>query len=215
MNKENNNFYDIHDLSIGGAPVSAVPATLSTPAAPDTPRALRRSSRSRTRSPEPVTVKPVTQDPQLQAVSEEPEEPPQQQATAPAETSKPAESEQKDTEMYEKIIDEMDADDNNQQQDEIDEDALLEESNSNEQQKEDKPEQEDQNMETADGDEKEKEQQTTDEENRGVKRRSNSPAKGESPKKKQRLPPPNIDDFVNDEDEPELDENSLQLSWCK
>jgi len=215
-----NNFYDIHDLSLGGAP--AVPKVVSTPAAPETPRALRRNSRSRTRSPEPVATKPVIQDPQLQAVSEEPEEPPQKQATpAPAETSKPAESEQKDTEMYEKIIDEMDADDdNNQQQDEIDEDALLEESESTEQKdqqekKEDQPEQEDQNMETADGEEKEKEQQTTDDENRGVKRRSNSPAKGESPKKKQRLPPPNIDDFVNDEDEPELDENSLQLSWCK
>ena len=212
----NNNFYDIHDLSLeGGAPVVA--PTLSTPAAPETPRTLRRSSRSRTRSPEPIAVKPVTQDPQLQAVSEEPEEVPQQQAAAPAETSKPAESEQKDTEMYEKIIDEMDADDNNQQQDEIDEDALLEESESSEQKdQQEQPEQEDQNMETADGEEKEKEQQTTtDEENRGVKRRSNSPAKGESPKKKQRLPPPNIDDFVNDEDEPELDENSLQLSWCK
>ncbi|CAH1722722.1 unnamed protein product [Chironomus riparius] len=195
----------------GGAP------KVSTPAAPETPRALRRNSRSRTRSPEPVVVKPVIQDPQLQAVSEEPEEAPQQKAE-PAEISKPAESEQKDTEMYEKIIDEMDADDNNQQQEEIDEDALLEETESSEQkdkqEQPEQPEQEDQNMETADGEEKEKEQQTTtDEENRGVKRRSNSPAKGESPKKKQRLPPPNIDDFVNDEDEPELDENSLQLSW--
>lgn len=53
----------------------------------------------------------------------------------------------------------------------------------------------------------------TDEENRGVKRRSDSPSKGNSPKKRQRLPPPNIEDFVNDEDEPELDESSLQLSW--
>lgn len=55
----------------------------------------------------------------------------------------------------------------------------------------------------------------TDDENRGTKRRSDSPSKGNTPKKRQRLPPPNIEDFVNDEDEPELDENSLQLSWCK
>jgi hypothetical protein len=134
-------------------------------------------------------------DPQLQAVQEEPEEPPQKVAPA-------------DTEMLEKSIDEVEAD---QQQEDYDEDVLLEDSENNEQQK-DQTEQEDQNMETADGDEKAKQ---TDDENRGVKRRSNSPAKGESPKKKQRLPPPNIDDFVNDEDEPELDENNLQLSWCK
>lgn len=59
------------------------------------------------------------------------------------------------------------------------------------------------------------EKPVTDDESRGTKRRSDSPSKGNTPKKRQRLPPPNIEDFVNDEDEPELDENSVQLSWCK
>lgn len=184
----------------GSAPISE---TAAQPPPPDTPRTVRRSSRSRTKSPEPIVVK--VQDPQLQSVQEEPEELTQA-------VQKPATSLPKDTEEYEKIIDEMDVDDNNQQQEEYDEDALLEDPESSEQPKEEQ-ESGDQNMETADGEGEAK--QTTEDENRGVKRRSNSPAKGESPKKKQRLPPPNIDDFVNDEDEPELDENSLQLSWCK
>lgn len=63
--------------------------------------------------------------------------------------------------------------------------------------------------------ESEEKMETEGGENRGTKRRSDSPTKGNTPKKRQRLPPPNIDDFVNEEDEPELSETSWALSWCK
>lgn len=118
---------------------------------------------------------------------------------------------------YERIID--DTEPEQQQQQDYDEDALLEEES--EQQPEPQQQQVSQNAdeqmdtsEAVDGEKKNAEQGTEDE-NRGVKRRSDSPSKGNSPKKRQRLPPPNIDDFVNDEDEPELDESKIQLSWCK
>ena len=173
---------------------------------PDTPR-LRRSSRSRTKSPEPIITK--IQDPSLEAVQEE------------EDTSE----DQKDTEMYEKIIDEMDVDQNAPADEEYDEDALLAESEqpassssksvveeqNGEEQKSENAEQ--MNEETAS--EEKPQQAEGEEENRGVKRRAESPSKETSPKKRQRLPPPNIDDFVNDEDEPELDESLVQLSWCK
>lgn len=180
----------------------------------ETPR-LRRSSRSRTRSPEPVQTTKI-QDPQLEAVQEEEEQVQQQQQSE---------------EMYEKIIDEMDVD-QNQGHDEYDEDALLAESNESNEHEQSNIEQEkipesqngdeeeqqqksEEQMETSESAEKSQEGGSESEENRGVKRRAESPSKETSPKKRQRLPPPNIDDFVNDEDEPELDENSLQLSWCK
>jgi hypothetical protein len=105
--------------------------------------------------------------------------------------------------MYEKIIDEMDVDEGNAQ--DVNEDELLkdepEEQTPAQPQTEEKPESD--------------EKIQADDENRGIKRRSDSPNKGNTPKKRQRLPPPNIEDFVNDEDEPELDESTLQLSWCK
>ena len=124
----------------------------------------------------------------------------------------------KDTEMYEKIIDEMDVD-QNQPNEELDEDVLLADNNEQQQlqqgeaaeKKEQRNGQDSTNteqMEVTDGSDKSNE-------DRGVKRRAESPSKEPTPKKKQRLPPPNCDDFVNEEDEPELDENLLQLSWCK
>lgn len=177
----------------GGVPVVHIAPSDPTPEAltTDTPR--RRSSRSRTKSPEPIIVK--AQDPTLSAVPEEPDD--------ETDGSKPT-----DTQMYEKIIDEMDVDDGNAQ--DVNEDELLAD--------------DDAKMETeaapqslpVDGQvPAEEKPETTEEENRGTKRRSDSPSKGNTPKKRQRLPPPNIEDFVNDEDEPELDESALQLSWCK
>jgi heterogeneous nuclear ribonucleoprotein U-like protein 1 len=148
----------------------------------------------------------VAQDPALSAVAEETEE-------------------QKDEENeYERIIDDTEPE---QHQQDYDEDALLEEEESDQQQQQQppdapKPEQQAQ-LQPPTADEQMETEQTegggdgggggTEDENRGVKRRSDSPSKGNSPKKRQRLPPPNIDDFVNDEDEPELDESKIQLSW--
>jgi heterogeneous nuclear ribonucleoprotein U-like protein 1 len=201
-------------LFLGGAPaqpraVAEIVADEAPPAqAPDTPRATRRSSRSRTRSPEPVVSAPIAQDPTLSAVTEEPEE-------------------QKDTENeYERIIDDTEADtENQQQQQDYDEDALLEEESEQQpppqqqpatQQQQQQQPSADEQMDTSEvGEKPAGAEQTTEDENRGVKRRSDSPSKGNSPKKRQRLPPPNVDDFVNDEDEPELDESKIQLSWCE
>lgn len=167
----------------------------------DTPK-RRRSSRSRTKSPEPIISK--AQDPALSSVAEEPED-----------TAQEANQTHPDSQMYEKIIDEMEVDESNAQ--DVNEDELLAEPEDSamtesddkkelippvsDSQTEDKPETEDKPQ--------------TDDETRGTKRRSDSPTKGNTPKKRQRLPPPNIEDFVNDEDEPELDETTLQLSWCK
>lgn len=148
----------------------------------------------------------------MEAVSEEPEDSAQSSAA------------QKDTEMYEKIIDEMDVD-QSQPHEDLDEDALLadneqpqessqpaeESTNGQEQSANTENSEQTEPMETSE----EKPAESGGEENRGVKRRADSPAKETSPKKRQRLPPPNCDDFVNDEDEPELDENVVQLSWCK
>lgn len=177
----------------GGAPVvSAAPLAhepIDEPMAVDTPK-QRRSSRSRTKSPEPIIAK--AQEPSLSFVEEEPEE--------DAATTHP-------DSQYEKIIDEMDVDDSTAQ-DDVNEDELLAEP---EEQTEKPAEQ----ALLAEGETKAEEKPTTDEENRGTKRRSDSPSKGNTPKKRQRLPPPNVEDFVNDEDEPELDESKLQLSWCK
>lgn len=113
--------------------------------------------------------------------------------------------------MYEKIIDEMDVDEDNAQ--DVNEDELLAEPEETKAQSETPVEQ----ITPADSETQPmaEDKPVTDEENRGTKRRSDSPSKGNSPKKRQRLPPPNIEDFVNDEDEPELDETAIQLSWCK
>lgn len=174
----------------------------------DTPR--RRSSRSRTKSPEPIAKVQVL-DPALSAVTEEAEESVEEMAEAP---SKPAPT---DTQMYEKIIDEMDVDEGAAQ--DVNEDELLaeepEESMKVDEEKKVETEKEP-TLPAASGAEATPEEKlVTDDENRGTKRRSDSPSKGNTPKKRQRLPPPNIEDFVNDEDEPELDESALQLSWCK
>ena len=117
--------------------------------------------------------------------------------------------------MYEKIIDEMDVDDGGNAQD-VNEDELLAEEpeESTPVPMVTEPEAEPQSL-PAEQEAQPEEKSATDDENRGTKRRSDSPSKGNTPKKRQRLPPPNIEDFVNDEDEPELDENSVQLSWCK
>lgn len=170
------------------------------PLAIDTPK-RRRSSRSRTKSPEPIIAK--AQDPSLSFVQEEPEDVESNQASIQKAHS--------DSQMYEKIIDEMDVDDSNVQ-DDVNEDELLAEPDELSSAEPVKPV--DQAL-PAEGEAKTEEKPVTDDENRGTKRRSDSPSKGNTPKKRQRLPPPNIEDFVNDEDEPELDESKLQLSWCK
>lgn len=180
------------------APLSEQP--IEEPMAIDTPK-RRRSSRSRTKSPEPIIAK--AQDPALSFVEEEPEDVDNNQASIQQAHS--------DSQMYEKIIDEMDVDDSNVQ-DDVNEDELLAEPDELSSVEPAKPV--DQAL-PAEGETKTEEKQVTDDENRGTKRRSDSPSKGNTPKKRQRLPPPNIEDFVNDEDEPELDESKLQLSWCK
>lgn len=173
------------------------------PPSVDTPK-RRRSSRSRTKSPEPIISK--AQDPALSSVLEEPEEAVQEATKTPAIVQQQTHP---DSQMYEKIIDEMEVDESNTQ--DVNEDELLaepEDSVATESDKKDEqnpPESESQTVEKLE----------TDDEARGTKRRSDSPTKGNTPKKRQRLPPPNVEDFVNDEDEPELDETSLQLSWCK
>ena len=185
----------------GGSSAPAVASIQDDPPSVDTPK-RRRSSRSRTKSPEPIVSK--AQDPALASVEEESEDTAQEVSQNQAAEEKI----QKDSQMYEKIIDEMDVDDSNAQ--DVNEDELLAE-----------PEEAttEENKSIADPQPEEKveteEKVQTDDENRGTKRRSDSPNKGNTPKKRQRLPPPNIEDFVNDEDEPELDENSIQLSWCK
>lgn len=170
------------------------------PMAIDTPK-RRRSSRSRTKSPEPIIAK--AQDPALSFVEEEPEEDIENNQAS-------IQQAHSDSQMYEKIIDEMDVDSN--VQDDVNEDELLAEPDELSSVEPVKPV--DQAL-PAEGETKAEEKQLTDDENRGTKRRSDSPSKGNTPKKRQRLPPPNIEDFVNDEDEPELDEGKLQLSWCK
>lgn len=180
------------------APLSEQP--IEEPMAIDTPK-RRRSSRSRTKSPEPIIAK--AQDPALSFVEEEPEDVDNNQTSIQQAHS--------DSQMYEKIIDEMDVDDSNVQ-DDVNEDELLAEPDELSSVEPAKPV--DQAL-PAEGETKTEEKQVTDDENRGTKRRSDSPSKGNTPKKRQRLPPPNIEDFVNDEDEPELDESKLQLSWCK
>jgi hypothetical protein len=165
----------------------------------------RRSSRSRTKSPEPVRF--AAQNPALSEVPEEDADEAIQEArpTPIIQQAPPTDTSQ----MYEKILDEMEVDEDAQ---DVNEDELLAEP-------EDSVKPEDENIteqEPIAVDQPQTEDKpVTDDENRGTKRRSDSPTKGNTPKKRQRLPPPNIEDFVNDEDEPELDENSLQLSWCK
>lgn len=168
------------------------------PPSVDTPK-RRRSSRSRTKSPEPIISK--AQDPALSSVIEEPEESAQEATKTPAPVQQQTHP---DSQMYEKIIDEMEVDESNAQ--DVNEDELLaepEDSNNADKKDEQNPA------------EVEAEKIEADDEARGTKRRSDSPTKGNTPKKRQRLPPPNVEDFVNDEDEPELDETTLQLSWCK
>lgn len=194
-------------LASGGAPTPVVayqPVEETPPQVDDTPR--RRSSRSRTKSPEPVGTTVVAQKPALSEVPEEPEEPVQPAQTTPiAQQAPPTDSSQ----MYEKIIDEMEVDEEHQH-DDINEDELLAEPDDAE-----KPEPENITDQEPPAESQPQSEEKPDEESRGTKRRSDSPTKGNTPKKRQRLPPPNIEDFVNDEDEPELDETSLQLSWCK
>lgn len=194
-------FSDLNITFAGGSSAPAVASVQDDPPSVDTPK-RRRSSRSRTKSPEPIVSK--AQDPALASVEEESEDIAQEVSKNQA----AEEQNHPDSQMYEKIIDEMDVDDSNAQ--DVNEDELLAE-----------PEEAttEQNKSIADPQPEEKveteEKIQTDDENRGTKRRSDSPNKGNTPKKRQRLPPPNIEDFVNDEDEPELDENSIQLSWCK
>lgn len=70
-----------------------------------------------------------------------------------------------------------------------------------------KPEKSSVNQEKSEKSEKEGD----DDEEKKKRKRSSSPK--QEPKKRQKLPPPNIDDFVAEEDEPELDNSKIQLSW--
>lgn len=193
---------------------------------PDTPSRRRRSSRSRTKSPSPVRIT-VQEAPELSAVKEE--DPEDEQMEEEEETSTkvelvsepvdPVEVPQQpvvvknDTEFDEKILDEMEVDGEPAGDELINEDELLAEPKSENKDETIQPAAEANNDETP---KEESDKPTTDDERRGKKRRSESPStKPSSPKKRQRLPPPNIDDFVNDEDEPDLDNNLVQLSWCK
>lgn len=177
---------------------------------------MRRSSRSRTKSPEPVPVAIRAPDPVLPVVTEESENVDDQQQN------------------YEKFIDETNADDDHGEMNEdellADEpeddapaaaDAPVQETTATVSESTTQPEPEATDTTTADATPsaatatEEEKMETDGGENRGTKRRSDSPTKGNTPKKRQRLPPPNIDDFVNEEDEPELSETALALSWCK
>lgn len=196
---------------------------------PDTPR-RRRSSRSRTKSPEPIAKKVALDPAPLTVVSEEPEEIAQVEEVkeipeSVLSTEQPQTFETKppsEQEFDEKILDEMDVDDHPTTEP-MDEDALLAEPTVSETGEPEVKVDTSDNVkseavphESADSQTDDKEKTSTDDERRGKKRRAESPTpKGDSPKKRQRLPPPNIDDFVNDEDEPDLDENLIQLSWCK
>lgn len=152
-------------------------------------------------------------DPALTAVPEEAEEAVEEMDTNAA----PLKEVTTDAQMYEKIIDEMDVDEGTAQ--DVNEDELLaeepEESSKDGEDKKKDEAKEEESLPAGEVEAQPEDKQVTDEENRGTKRRSDSPSKGNTPKKRQRLPPPNIEDFVNDEDEPELDESTLQLSWCK
>lgn len=180
----------------------------------DTPK-RRRSSRSRTKSPEPAIGK-TQEPPSLSAVVEEPED--SEENGGNQTVAQESAQETHPDSQYEKIIDEMDVDDGTGQ-DDVNEDELLaepEESSAIQPEKPaDLPTEQHIPAKIESQPEEKPETGAEPEENRGVKRRSDSPSKGNTPKKRQRLPPPNIEDFVNDEDEPELDENSVQLSWCK
>lgn len=171
----------------------------------DTPR--RRSSRSRTKSPEPIILK--IQDPALSAVPEEDLD----DAEEEDEEEKSVQQTPTDTQMYEKIIDEMDVDEGTAP--DVNEDELLAEEPDEAMKVDSESNVVEEEKKLPEIEIPSEEKPATEEENRGTKRRSDSPSKGNTPKKRQRLPPPNIEDFVNDEDEPELDETSLQLSWCK
>jgi hypothetical protein len=188
-----NNKQNFIILAPESAPMDTQPP-IQQPEVVETPR-TRRSSRSRTKSPEPVTKAPQQAEPVLSTLIEE----------EPEQVAQPTNTES----QYEKIIDEMDVDENNAQ-DDVNEDELLAE------EPEESAEQQKQSETAAEVPESEEKPAAEGEEARGVKRRSDSPSKGNNtPKKRQRLPPPNIEDFVNTEDEPELDESAVQLSWCK
>lgn len=192
---------------------------------PDTPSRRRRSSRSRTKSPSPVRTT-VQEAPELTAVKEEEHEDEQMEdeetslnAATVSEPADPVDVPQQpavaknENEFDEKILDEMEVDGEPAGDELLNEDELLAEPKSEIKEDTIQPAVEANNDETP---KEEAEKPTTDDERRGKKRRSESPStKPSSPKKRQRLPPPNIDDFVNDEDEPDLDNNLVQLSWCK
>lgn len=191
---------------------------------PDTPSRRRRSSRSRTKSPSPVRTT-VQEAPELSAVQEEePEEEQMEEeetsvnAATVSEPAEPVDVPQQpvvkaENEFDEKILDEMEVDGEPAGDELLNEDELLAEPKTEIKEDTIQPAVEANIDETP---KEEAEKPTTDDERRGKKRRSESPStKPSSPKKRQRLPPPNIDDFVNDEDEPDLDNNLVQLSWCK
>lgn len=210
-------FFLISSLSLSYlSPRTVAPVQIQHELQPVDGTPMRRSSRSRTKSPEPVPVAIRAPDPVLPVVTEESENVDDQQQN------------------YEKFIDETNADDDNGEMNEdellADEpedeaaaaaDAPVQETTATVSESTTQPEPEATATTTADATPaaatatEEEKMETDGGENRGTKRRSDSPTKGNTPKKRQRLPPPNIDDFVNEEDEPELSETALALSWCK
>lgn len=78
---------------------------------------------------------------------------------------------------------------------------------------------ESQESEKTDGDAEKSEDQAKatdsqdgEDDERKSRKRSSSPSSKQEPKKRQKLPPPNIDDFVAEEDEPEIDNSKILLS---
>lgn len=191
-------------LASGDTPqVLAVAPPIAVVETPSTPSRRRRSSRSRTKSPSPTRVL-QQEPPSLPPVSEEPaveeedsddepiQSPVQQKPSTPmkspvAEVSSPA-----DTPKKVEIVSTP------KQETPVKGEEAKMEVDSESQPSADK-------MET-DG---EKAGDTKDDDKK--RKRSNSPKQDQ--KKRQKLPPPNIDDFVAEEDEPELDNSKLQLSW--
>ncbi len=221
-------YYSI--FSEGGAP--AEPKPVAEEITPSTPsRARRRSTRSRTKSPSPTRV--IQEAPTLPSVTEEPQSEDAEMTPAPAEklekspekpkeplktpekpkepvkTPEPAKQPEKTPEKSkeesktpvksteqvtpseeQKVVEKMDVSDS-QDQDKEDGDA-------------EKSSDQAQTAESQDGD--------ADDE-RNSRKRSSSPSSKQEPKKRQKLPPPNIDDFVAEEDEPEIDNSKIQMSW--
>lgn len=179
---------------------------------PSTPSRRRRSSRSRTKSPSPTRVLQV-EAPTLAPVHEEVQEEPKQETptkTQPQVQSTPekkvespqkVETTPKKVETPPKVEPVVTTPVKAEEKMEVDVKQDKEET--------EKPENEAQKME-VDASKESSDTQGEQKDDDKKRKRSVSP---KQEKKRQKLPPPNIDDFVAEEDEPELDNSKIQLSW--